>query len=103
MELFLDSADLTEIKKAFELGFLDGLTTTPTFMHKHGITNIDETIIELSKIVPTLHIEALGSKADDIISEVHRQNSLGLDKEKTVYFEYFFPFYTIHMLSFFLE
>ena len=33
MELYLDSADLKEIEKAFELGFLTGLTTTPTFMH----------------------------------------------------------------------
>ena len=85
MELYLDSADIEEIKKAFELGFLSGLTTTPTFMHRHGITNIDAAIIELSKIVPVLQIEALGSNAGDIISEVHRQDALGLDKGTTVY------------------
>lgn len=85
MELYLDSADVAEIKEAFNLGFLAGLTTTPTFMHRHGITNIDETIVELSKIVPVLQIEALGSSVDEIISEVHRQDDLGLDKEKTVY------------------
>ncbi|MEN8192018.1 MAG: transaldolase family protein [Bacteroidota bacterium] len=85
MELYLDSADVVEIKEAFNLGFLNGLTTTPTFMHRHGITNIDETIIELSNIVPVLQIEALGSDVDSILSEVHRQNDLGLDKSKTVY------------------
>ena len=37
MELYLDSANLQEIEKAFELGFLTGLTTTPTFMHKEGV------------------------------------------------------------------
>jgi len=42
MELYLDSANLSEIKEAFELGFLDGLTTTPTFMHRDGIRNIDD-------------------------------------------------------------
>lgn len=85
MELYLDSADVNEIKEAFELGFLSGLTTTPTFMHRHGITDIDGTIVELSKIVPVLQIEALGATADEIVSEAKRQNDLGLDKSKTVY------------------
>ncbi len=53
MELYLDSADMEEIKEAFELGFLSGLTTTPTFMHRHGITDIDATIVELSKLYPS--------------------------------------------------
>ena len=85
MELYLDSANMEEIKEAFELGFLSGLTTTPTFMHRHGITDIDATIIELSKIVPVLQIEALGNTAEEIIAEVNRQDALGLDKENTVY------------------
>lgn len=85
MELYLDSADINEIKEAFELGFLTGLTTTPTFMHRHGITDIDGTIVELSKIVPVLQIEALGETADEIVAEAKRQDALGLDREKTVY------------------
>ena len=85
MELYLDSADVNEIKKAFELGFLAGLTTTPTFMHRHGITDIDGTIVELSKIVPVLQIEALGTTAEEIVGEAKRQTDLGLDKLKTVY------------------
>lgn len=85
MELYLDSADVNEIKEAFELGFLAGLTTTPTFMHRHGITDIDGTIVELSKIVPVLQIEALGTTADEIVAEAKRQTALGLDKRRTVY------------------
>jgi len=85
MELYLDSADVNEIKEAFELGFLAGLTTTPTFMHRHGITDIDGTIVELSKIVPVLQIEALGATADEIVAEAKRQTDLGLDKSRTVY------------------
>lgn len=34
MELYLDSANLKEIEEGFKLGFLNGLTTTPTFMQK---------------------------------------------------------------------
>jgi len=85
MELYLDSADLKEIKEAFKLGFLTGLTTTPTFMHREGITDIDGTILELAKIVPILQIEALGRTAEEIVSEAKRQDALGLDREKTVY------------------
>ena len=85
MELYLDSADVNEIKEAFEIGFLAGLTTTPTFMHRHGITDIDGTIVELSKIVPILQIEALGATAEEIVAEAKRQTDLGLDKTRTVY------------------
>ena len=46
MELYLDSANLKEIEEGFRLGFLNGLTTTPTFMQKEGITDIDGTIVK---------------------------------------------------------
>ena len=85
MELYLDSANMQEIKQAFKLGFLAGLTTTPTFMHREGITDIDKTIVELSKIVPVLQIEALGKSAEEIIDEAQRLIELGLDKTKTVF------------------
>ncbi|GFR75384.1 transaldolase [Elysia marginata] len=54
-------------------------------MHRHGITDIDGTIVKLSKIVPILQIEALGETAEEIIAEAKRQDNLGLDKNKTVY------------------
>jgi Transaldolase len=85
MELYLDSANLKEIEEGFQLGFLNGLTTTPTFMQREGITDIDGTIVQLSKIVPVLQIEALGNTADEIVAEATRQLNLGLDKSKTVF------------------
>ncbi|MBO9636656.1 MAG: CBS domain-containing protein [Siphonobacter aquaeclarae] len=85
MELYLDSADLKEIKEAFQLGFLTGLTTTPTFMHREGVRDLDATIVELSKIVPVLQIEALGETAEDIVADADRQLALGLDPQRTVF------------------
>ena len=85
MELYLDSANMKEIEEGFKLGFLDGLTTTPTFMQKEGITDIDGTIVKLSKMVPVLQIEALGANADEIKKEAYRQLELGLDPKKTVF------------------
>ena len=85
MELYLDSADLKEIEEAFQLGFVKGLTTTPTFMHRHGVTDIDALIIKLAGMVPILQIEALGKTTDEIVAEAHRQLNLGLDPKKTVF------------------
>jgi transaldolase len=85
MELYLDSADLDEIKEAFKLGFIKGLTTTPTFMHRHGVTDIDGLIVELAGIAPVLQIEALGNTAEEVVAEAERQLALGLDKENTVF------------------
>jgi len=85
MELYLDSANLKEIEEGFKLGFLDGLTTTPTFMVREGIMDVDSTIVKLSKMVPVLQIEALGNTAEDVVKEAHRQLELGLDPKKTVF------------------
>lgn len=85
MELYLDSANLAEIKEAFKLGFLAGLTTTPTFMHRDGVTDVDSLILELASIVPVLQVEALGDSAEEIMAEAERMLALGLDKEKTVF------------------
>lgn len=85
MELYLDSANLKEIEEGFKLGFLNGLTTTPTFMQREGITDIDAMIVKLSKMVPVLQIEALGNNAEEILAEAKRQLALGLDPKKTVF------------------
>lgn len=85
MELYLDSANLKEIEEGFKLGFLDGLTTTPTFMQREGITDIDATIVKLSKMVPVLQIEALGNTAEEVVKEARRQLDLGLDPKRTVF------------------
>ncbi|TAE07101.1 MAG: CBS domain-containing protein [Bacteroidetes bacterium] len=85
MELYLDSVDFKEIEEAFKLGFLAGLTTTPTFMHRHGITDIDGAMLKLAKMVPVLQVEALGDTAEEVLAEAERLLALGLSKETTVF------------------
>jgi TalC/MipB family fructose-6-phosphate aldolase len=85
MEFFLDSANMAEIEEALKLGIIDGVTTTPTFMHKNGITDIDGAIVKLSKMVPVLMIEALGETSQEIVTEAERLLALGLDINKTVF------------------
>ncbi len=81
MDLYLDSVDFEEIEQAFELGFLTGLTTTPTFMHRHGITDVDGAIVKLSGMVPELQVEALGNTHDEIVTEAERLLTLPLESE----------------------
>jgi TalC/MipB family fructose-6-phosphate aldolase len=81
MELYLDSVDFKEIEAAFDFGFVKGLTTTPTFMHKHGITDIDAAIVKLSGMVPELQVEALGESPDAILAEAERLLALPLERE----------------------
>lgn len=38
MQFFLDTANLSEIREATQLGIIDGVTTNPTLMSKEGIT-----------------------------------------------------------------
>lgn len=85
MELYLDSVDFKEIEEALKLGTIDGLTTTPTFMHRHGITNVDEAILKLSKMVKVLQVEALGDTPEEVEKEADRLIGLGLDPTKTVF------------------
>ena len=81
MDLYLDSVDFKEIEAAFDYGFVKGLTTTPTFMHRHGITDIDAAIVKLSGMVPELQVEALGETPEAILAEAERLLSLPLERE----------------------
>ena len=81
MDLYLDSVDFKEIEAGFDFGFVKGLTTTPTFMHRHGITDIDGAIVKLSGMVPELQVEALGDTPDAILKEADRILQLPLERE----------------------
>lgn len=85
MELYLDSVNLEDINNALDIGIISGVTTTPTFMAREGIKNVDSTIVDLSSKVGILQIEALGRTSDEIIKEAYRQENLGLNRETTVY------------------
>ena len=41
MKFFIDTANLSQIKEAQDLGVLDGVTTNPSLMAKEGITGLD--------------------------------------------------------------
>ena len=49
--IFLDSSDVTEIKRFHEMGIIRGVTTNPTIMKKDGNTDIKKTIVEICELV----------------------------------------------------
>ena len=51
MKIFLDTANVDEIKKAAELGLVDGITTNPTLIAKEG-AGFKERIEEICSIIP---------------------------------------------------
>jgi transaldolase len=50
MKIFLDSADIVEIKALCDTGFIDGVTTNPSLIAKSG-RNILDTIAEICDLV----------------------------------------------------
>lgn len=82
MELFVDSVSFDEISAAVELGFVEGITTTPTFMKRLGIKDVDAAIVRLSGMANQIHVEALGENKQEILDEAERIANLdGLHKQ----------------------
>jgi transaldolase len=69
MKFFIDTADVDEIKKAAELGILDGVTTNPSLIKKSG-RKFREVIKEICDIVPgPVSAEVIATDFDGMISE----------------------------------
>jgi transaldolase len=73
MKFFIDTANLDEIKEAYSLGILDGVTTNPSLMAKEGITgaeNITNHYKAICEIVDgDVSAEVISTDFDGIIAE----------------------------------
>lgn len=73
MKFFIDTANLDEIKQAYDLGVLDGVTTNPSLMAKEGITgdaNIKAHYKAICEIVDNnVSAEVIATDFDGIIRE----------------------------------
>jgi transaldolase len=50
MKFFIDTANLNEIKEAYDLGILDGVTTNPSLMAKEGIAGKEKVMAHYKAI-----------------------------------------------------
>ncbi len=72
MKIFLDTANLAEIKEAAKLGFLDGVTTNPTLISKEK-RKFDDLIREICEICPgPVSAECVTEKFEDLMPEARR-------------------------------
>ena len=77
MEFFIDTANIEEIKKASEWGFIDGVTTNPSLMAKTGRTeSVIREIAEIiqgpisAEVVATTYAEMI--KEGTALAQIHR-------------------------------
>ncbi len=69
MKIYLDSANIEDIKRLNDLGIIDGITTNPTLVAKEG-KNYTEVIKEICKIVNgPISAEVLATTAKEMITE----------------------------------
>jgi transaldolase len=71
MRLFIDTANIDEIREANSLGIIDGVTTNQTLIAREG-RDFAEVVREICSIVNgPISAEAVSQEAGDIIKEAH--------------------------------
>lgn len=78
MKLFIDTANVEEIRKAHELGVISGVTTNPSLIAKEG-RDFFQTIKEIVSIVGNLPIsaEVISLNADEMLEQGKKLAALG--------------------------
>lgn len=79
MKIFLDTADLNEIKKANETGLLDGVTTNPTLILKSG-NSLESTAKLLQQEYPnfeSISTEVVADTAEEMIEQAQQYINIG--------------------------
>ena len=72
MKLFIDTANVGEIREAASWGVISGVTTNPSLVAKEG-RNFKEVVMEITKIVDgPISAEAVSDKAEDMVVEAER-------------------------------
>ena len=78
MKIFIDTANVQEIRQAYEMGVISGVTTNPSLIAKEGRDFFD-TIREIVGIVGDLPIsaEVISLKADEMVEQGKKLAQLG--------------------------
>ena len=69
MKIFIDSADIGEIREAAAMGVIDGVTTNPSLVAKTGRT-LEAVVRDICEVVDgPISAEVLSTDTDGILSE----------------------------------
>jgi len=71
MKIFLDTADIDEIKKANETGMIEGITTNPTLIKKSGRDPVEviKEIASMSNQFQSVSAEVVADTAEEMIDQ----------------------------------
>jgi transaldolase len=70
MKIFIDTANLDEIREANDMGILDGGTTNPSLVSKEGHKDFRAMLEKICNIVDgDVSAEVVSTKTDDILKE----------------------------------
>jgi len=70
MRIFLDTANIEQIRKAAKLGIVSGVTTNPTLLAKEGMPDYQAAIKEICSIIPgPISAEVLTEEAQAMIEQ----------------------------------
>lgn len=76
MKIFIDTANVKEIKEAASWGIVDGVTTNPSLIAREGRDFI-EVVKEICSIVDgPISAEAISTECDDIVKEARQLSKL---------------------------
>jgi transaldolase len=72
MKFFIDTADVAQIREAYDWGIVDGVTTNPSHVFKTGRPARD-VYAEICRIVPgPVSLEAIASESEAIVAEARQ-------------------------------
>lgn len=70
MRIFIDTANLKEIKEAASMGILDGVTTNPSLVAKEGFKDFKDLLTKICEIVDgDISAEVVSMTCDEIVKE----------------------------------
>ena len=74
MEIFIDSASVTEIGKWLRMGVIDGVTTNPSIMLKDGIYDVEAGAKDIAALVNPrpVSVEVTTNNLDEMISQARQ-------------------------------
>lgn len=74
--MYLDSANLEDIKKSVELGFITGVTTNPTILKKEKRPRVDQIKDIASTGIKSLFVQLVGSTQEELYSDYQALKTL---------------------------
>ena len=74
MEIFIDSASITEIEKWLKMGLVDGVTTNPSIMFKDGVYDAEARAKEIAALVNprSVSVEVTTNNLDEMVTQAQK-------------------------------